>query len=200
MSDHYFSAEPGGASRPRQVRFRVDGRSFELASDAHVFSADRLDPGTAVLLRAAPPPTGDRLLDLGCGYGPITCVQATRRPEAQVWAVDVNSRARGLTAGNAEACGVGERVHVAAPDEVPEEVTFDEIWSNPPIRIGKAALHDMLVHWLGRLDDDGTAWLVVAKNLGSDSLVRWLDEQGYDAQRFTSERGYRVLKVRHGSR
>ncbi len=199
MTDHYFSADPGTASRPRVVRFRMDGRSYELASDAHVFSADRLDPGTAVLLRAAPPPSGDRILDLGCGYGPIACVQATRRREAQVWAVDVNPRARDLAAANAEACGVGARVHVAEPGEVGEQVTFDEIWSNPPIRVGKVALHEMLTTWLSRLDTDGTAWLVVAKNLGSDSLQRWLAEQGYDAHRFTSQGGYRVLRVRHGS-
>lgn len=200
MSEHYFTDEPGSVSRPRVVRFRMDGRSFELASDAGVFSADRLDPGTAVLLREAPHPTGERLLDLGCGYGPIACVLALRRPEAGVWAVDVNPRARALTATNAAALGARERVHVADPSEVPAELTFDQIWSNPPIRIGKPALHDLLRHWLPRLNDAGAAWLVVAKNLGSDSLQRWLVAQGYDAHRHTSDRGYRVLRVRHGAR
>jgi 16S rRNA (guanine1207-N2)-methyltransferase len=200
VSEHYFTDEPGSVSRPRLVRFRVDGRSFELASDAGVFSADRLDPGTAVLLREAPQPTGERLLDLGCGYGSIACVLAVRRPKAAVWAVDVNPRALALTTRNAAALGVGDRVHGADPDEVPAELTFDEIWSNPPIRIGKPALHEMLLRWLPRLSGAGTAWLVVAKNLGSDSLQRWLVEQGYDAQRYTSDRGYRVLRVQHGAR
>lgn len=200
MSEHYFTADPAAASRPRTVRFRMDGRSFEMASDAQVFSADRLDPGTSVLLRQAPGPTGERLLDLGCGYGAITGVLAVRAPAAHVWAVDVNPRALALTAANAAALGVGERVHVSDPDGVPDDVSFDEIWSNPPIRIGKPALHAMLLRWLPRLADDGTAWLVVAKNLGSDSLLRWLVQQGYDATRHTSERGYRVLAVRHGAR
>lgn len=200
MSGHYFTADPRAASRPRTVRFRMDGRSFELASDAQVFSADRLDPGTTVLLRQAPRPRGDRLLDLGCGYGPIACVLAVRQPAAHVWAVDVNPRAVGLTATNAAALGVGQRVHVAEPDAVPADVAFDEIWSNPPIRIGKPALHAMLLRWLARLDRDGTAWLVVAKNLGADSLQRWLIEQGFDAARHTSERGFRVLRVRHAGR
>lgn len=200
MSGQYFSSDPGAASRPRQVRFRMDARFYELASDAQVFSADRLDPGTAVLLRTAPMPLGERLLDMGCGYGPIACVLATRLPTAQVWAVDVNPRALDLTAANARALGLGERVHTAEPDGVPGETTFDEIWSNPPIRIGKAALHEMLLRWLPRLAPDGTAWLVVAKNLGSDSLARWLVDQGYEATRFASERGYRVLAVRHGTR
>jgi 16S rRNA (guanine1207-N2)-methyltransferase len=200
MSGHYFTGDPAAASRPRQVRFRLDGRSYELASDAQVFSADRLDPGTAVLLRTAPMPRGDQLLDLGCGYGPIACVLATRLPAAQVWAVDVNPRARDLTAANARALDLGGRVHVAEPDAVPTDVTFDEIWSNPPIRIGKPALHELLVRWLARLARGGTAWLVVAKNLGSDSLARWLTDQGYEATRYASERGYRVLAVRHGTR
>lgn len=200
MSGHYFTGDPAAASRPRQVRFRMDGRSYELASDAGVFSAERLDPGTAVLLRTAPMPQGERLLDLGCGYGPIACVLAARLPTAQVWAVDVNSRARELVATNARTLGLAERLHVAEPDGVPSETTFDQIWSNPPIRIGKPALHEMLLRWLPRLTPDGTAWLVVAKNLGSDSLARWLVEQGHEATRFAGERGYRVLAVRRGAR
>lgn len=199
MSEHYFTSSPGAPRRPRTVRFRMDGHDVELASDASVFSADRLDPGTRVLLTETPEPGPGLLLDLGCGYGPIACVQAMRQPQAQVWAVDVNERARDLTATNAAALGVSSRVHVAAPEDVPVDVQVDEIWSNPPIRIGKQALHEMLGHWLGRLAPAGTAWLVVAKNLGSDSLQRWLREQGFDVQRHTSVHGYRVLKVHHGA-
>lgn len=200
MSDHYFAPAADAGHSPREVRFRMDGRTWTLASDSHVFSADRLDPGTEVLLRDAPAPSGAVLLDLGCGYGPIACLLAERVPGATVWAVDVNERARALTARNAEALGHGDRVQVASPEDVPADVTFDEIWSNPPIRIGKPALHAMLTHWLARLRPNGTAWLVVAKNLGSDSLTRWLLEQGYACQRHTSVRGYRVLRVRHGAR
>lgn len=200
MTEHYFTADPGASGEPRAVRFRMDARTFELVSDRQVFSAQRLDPGTAVLLRESPPPSGERLLDLGCGYGPIACVLATRVPRAQVWAVDVNQRALALTRANAAALGVADRVHVCTPEQVPGELTFDEIWSNPPIRIGKVALHALLLHWLPRLAPGGTAWLVVAKNLGSDSLQRWLVEQGFDAVRATSSRGYRVLQVRRGTR
>lgn len=200
MSEHYFSTVPGADSRPRQVRFRMDGRDLQLASDRSVFSADRLDPGTRVLLTEAPAPTGGVVLDLGCGYGPIACVTALRAPSVLVWAVDVNERALDLTRRNAASLGLASRVRVSAPDEVPDDLVFDEIWSNPPIRIGKAALHALLARWLPRLRDGGTAWLVVAKNLGSDSLQRWLTEQGWDAARHTSVRGYRVLRVRHGSR
>jgi len=200
MTDHYFAPADDAGHSPRDVRFRMDGRTWTFASDSHVFSAGRLDPGTEVLLRDAPAPSGEVLLDLGCGYGPIACLLAQRLPGATVWAVDVNERARALTWHNAKALGYDAQITVAAPDDVPADVTFDAIWSNPPIRIGKPALHALLTHWLARLRPDGTAWLVVAKNLGSDSLARWLVEQGYACERYTSVRGYRLLKVRHGAR
>ncbi len=196
MTEHYFSSSPGADSRPRTVRFRLDGRDLEMASDRSVFSADRLDPGTRVLLTEAPRARGGVLLDLGCGYGAIACVNALRAPSAQVWAVDVNERALWLAAGNAEAWGVADRVHVCLPDGVPGGVTFDEIWSNPPIRIGKQALHSLLLTWLPRLAPGGRAVLVVGKNLGADSLQRWLGEQGWPTRRLASAKGFRVLESR----
>jgi 16S rRNA (guanine1207-N2)-methyltransferase len=195
-SEHYFTAEPAAARAERRVRFRFDDRTVTLRSAAGVFSADRIDLGTQVLLRAAPQPTGEGpLLDLGCGYGPIACALALRAPDAVVWAVDVNSRARELAAANAADLGLA-RVRVAAPDQVPADVRFAAIYSNPPVRIGKAALHDLLLQWLPRLAPTGSAYLVVARNLGSDSLQRWLAEHGWPTERLGSERGYRVLGVR----
>ncbi|MGW5672207.1 class I SAM-dependent methyltransferase [Micromonospora sp. NPDC003776] len=196
--DHYFTAEPTTAARPREVEFSVAGRDYTLASAAGVFSADRLDPGTAVLLRKADLPAGDvtgPLLDIGCGFGPITCVLATVAPAATVWAVDVNQRARDLTRANAARVGAAERVRVVAPDDVPADLTFAQIWSNPPIHVGKAELHAVLLRWLPRLAPDGVAWLVIARHLGGDSLHRWLVEQGWQVDRQASQRGFRVLRV-----
>jgi 16S rRNA G1207 methylase RsmC len=200
---HYFSAEPGPAdSRQsgagRTVGFQVDGRSYSLASAGGVFSADRLDPGTAVLLRKAElpdPETRQPLLDLGCGYGPIACVLATTARHATVWAVEVNPRARELAAANAVALGVADRVRVAAPDQVPDGIRFGQIWSNPPVRVGKPALHAMLTSWLPRLVPDGLAWLVIARHLGGDSLQQWLTGQGWSVTRHASQKGYRVMRV-----
>jgi 16S rRNA G1207 methylase RsmC len=196
--DHYFLPAPSGAEERRTVEFQAAGRRFRLASASGVFSADRLDPGTAVLIRKAPAPAATEpgpLLDLGCGYGPIACVLATVAPCATVWAVDVNARARELTAENAAALGMAERVRVREPDRVPAEVVFSQIWSNPPVRVGKDELHGMLESWLPRLAPDGVAWLVVARNLGGDSLQRWLSGRGWRVVRHASQKGYRVLRV-----
>ncbi|MFG3713317.1 class I SAM-dependent methyltransferase [Micromonospora sp. NPDC047730] len=196
--DHYFTAEPATAAHPREVEFAVAGRDYTLTSSGGVFSATRLDPGTAVLLRKAelpPADTAGALLDLGCGFGPITCVLATSAPSATVWAVDVNERARELTAANAARVGAADRVRVAEPDDVPADVTFAQLWSNPPIRVGKDDLHRMLLRWLPRLAPDGVAWLVVARHLGGDSLHRWLADQGWQVERHASQKGYRVLRV-----
>ncbi|MGI5212005.1 class I SAM-dependent methyltransferase [Plantactinospora sp. CA-290183] len=196
--DHYFSTEPAAIAHRRDVTFTVAGREYRLASATGVFSAARLDPGTAVLLRKAElpgPETSGDLLDLGAGYGPIACVLATQATTARVWAVDVNARARDLATENAQRLGVADRVRVAAPDEVPAGLSFAQLWSNPPIRIGKEELHALLARWLPRLTPDGVAWLVVARHLGGDSLQRWLTDAGWRVDRHASQKGYRVLRV-----
>ena len=201
-ADHYFTAEPDAPFRRGEIEFSVAGRDYRLAVASGVFSAGRLDPGTAVLLRKAglPDATAEgTLLDLGCGYGPIACVLASEAPRTTVYAVDVNSRARELTAENAAALGLAARIRVAAPDEVPGDVTFAEIWSNPPTHVGKAELHALLERWLPRLAPGGTAWLVINRNLGGDSLHAWLVAGGWTVERVASQKGFRVLRVTRNS-
>ena len=196
--EHYFSDDPSIPSQRRTVRLTLADLDLELVTDRGVFSGDRVDPGTKVLLADAPVPAGlsGDVLDLGCGYGPIAVTLARRFPGATVWAVDVNDRALELAATNAAAAGVAERVRVRRPEDVPPELAFTAIVSNPPIRIGKAALHDLLRAWLLRLRADGRAWLVVQKHLGSDSLAAWFGSEGFDVRRVGSRMGYRVLEVR----
>ncbi|MEV0590765.1 class I SAM-dependent methyltransferase [Nonomuraea cavernae] len=192
---HYFSEQPGTPSRPGVVDLVLPDLHLRLETDRGVFSPERIDLGTRVLLETVPPPPreGD-LLDLGCGYGPIALTMASRAPEATVWAVDVNRRSVELTERNARAAGL-YKVRAMHADEVPDDVTFDAIWSNPAIRIGKPALHEMLTRWLTRLAPGGVAYLVVQKHLGSDSLQRWLGEQGWQASREASRAAYRILRV-----
>ena len=195
MTSHYFNDVPDVPSARRRISVDLPDSSFEMETDTGVFSHGRLDAGTKVLLMEAPelPPTGD-LLDLGCGAGPIALTMARRSPGSRVWAVDVNSRARELTAHNARTLSLNN-VTVAAPDDVPDEVRFDVIWSNPPIKVGKDELHSLLLRWLPRLAPNGRAVLVVNKNLGSDSLQKWLRERGYTVDRIASRQGYRILVV-----
>ena len=198
MAEHYFTSSPAGPGERRPLRVRLAGREVEVATAAGVFTPGGLDKGTEVLLdRVPPPPPDGTVLDLGCGWGPVALTAALLAPAATVWAVDVNERALDLTRENAAALGL-TGLRACRPEEVPAGTTFDAIWSNPPIRVGKAALHEMLLAWLPRLAPGGAAHLVVSRNLGSDSLQRWLARSlpaGLAVGRAASSKGFRVLTV-----
>jgi len=194
-NQHYFSEEPEVESARKRIEVSLPEGSFEMDTDTGVFSHGRVDSGTKFLLLEAPPlPESGDVLDLGCGAGVIALTMARRRPECRVWAVDVNARARRLASDNAEALGL-PNVTVAAPEEVPDDVSFATIWSNPPIKVGKSELHDMMRRWIPRLAPGGEAVLVVNKNLGSDSLQKWLNDQGHPTTRLASRQGFRLLRV-----
>lgn len=192
---HYFSASPEVGSATRVVSVELPDVSLRLTTDAGVFSSRGLDPGTRVLLENAPrPDTAGDVLDLGCGYGPIALTMASRCPDRRVVGVDVNTRAIELANRNAADAGLAN-VTCQLDTEVPADARFAAIYSNPPIRVGKAALHELLLRWLPRLLPGGVAYLVVQRNLGADSLAKWLGEQAYLVERISSHRGYRVLAV-----
>ncbi|GAA3900078.1 methyltransferase [Microbacterium invictum] len=182
---------------------RLAGRDLEVTTAGGVFSPDHVDGGTAVLLANTPSaPPGGHLLDLGCGWGPIALSLALDAPHATIWAVDVNERALDLVRRNAAELGL-DNVNAVLPDDVPDDIVFRTIRSNPPIRVGKNELHGLLERWIPRLDERSDAWLVVQRNLGSDSLQRWLAatfDDGYTVTRVATGRGFRVLRVRrHGT-
>lgn len=195
---HYFDAAPV-SERREQRTVSIRGRDFAVTTAGGVFSTARLDPGTAVLLDHVPPPPSTGVLaDVGCGWGPITLALASAAPGASVVAADVNALARELTAANCAAAGLGnvETLGQDAPAVLRGRgVQLAGLWSNPPIRIGKAALHELLLDWLVLLAPDAKAHLVVGKNLGADSLQRWLTEQGFATERIASSKGFRVLEV-----
>lgn len=200
--EHYFSAMPGGEMVPRTISVQLAGRHLDLTTANGIFSPERVDIGTQVLLGHVPaPPPGGNLLDLGCGWGPIALTLALESPRATVWAVDVNHRALDLVRRNADALGL-VNVNAVTPEDVPADVLFTTIWSNPPIRVGKNELHNMLAHWLPRLELGSDAWLVVQRNLGSDSLHRWLQAEfpnDLTVTRAATNKGYRVLRARRRS-
>ncbi len=197
--DHYFSSTPSSALHFRPIRVTLAGTEVELTTANGVFSPERIDTGTQVLLaNTPPPPPGGQFLDLGCGWGPIALSLALHSPRATVWAVDVNERALELVRQNAQKLSL-TNVNACTPDDVPDDISFMTIWSNPPIRVGKKELHRLLERWLPRLDSGADAWLVVQRNLGSDSLQRWLSgalPEDFAVSRAATRKGYRVLRVR----
>ena len=202
MDEQYFTdSAPASADETHVIDVSARGFDLSMRVSSRVFSGYKLDLGTRQLLSVAPDlPEDGTFLDLGCGWGPIATVMSLEAPGAVVWAVDVNSRALDLTARNAQAYGASG-VRVLKADEalatsVESDTRFDVIWSNPPVRIGKEAMHEMLASWLGRLAPSGIAYLVVQRNLGADSLITWLNGQGFEASKFASKKGYRIIEVR----
>lgn len=198
-SEHYFSSVSDSELKLRQIHAQLAGQFYELTTSNAIFSPDRIDAGTQVLLAHAPAaPPGGNLLDLGCGWGPIALTLALQSPHATVWAVDVNERALDMVRRNASTMGLSN-INAVTPEDVPAGIEFTTIRSNPPIRVGKNQLHAMLEGWLPRLEADSDAWLVVQKNLGSDSLQRWLEATlpaDFSTSRAVTNKGYRVLRVR----
>ncbi len=191
----YWDVEPTSAPGGRSVALDLPDLNLTLRTERGVFAGTRIDRGTLALLRAAPTPQPHQaVLDLGTGYGPIALTLARRAPSAAVWAIDRNRRALRLTDQNARHVDA-LNVVIAEPGEVPAMLRFDGLYSNPPIKIGKEPLHDLLLDWLGRLTAGSRAWLVVKQTMGADSLQSWLTEAAFPTSRIGSKQGYRLLRV-----
>jgi 16S rRNA (guanine1207-N2)-methyltransferase len=197
---HYFDSQPQSQSQRTDFTIRVGDLVLTLASQAGVFSSRGLDKGTAVLLEWALKqqlpqlPPGSLLCDLGCGSGAIALTMATLYPHCTVHAVDVNARARGLCHDNAARNNITNVVAIDPTQRDPKD-RYALLWSNPPIRIGKTELHELLGTWLHQLDNNAHAHLVVSKNLGADSLMTWLNTQSLPSTKLASSKGFRVIEV-----
>jgi 16S rRNA (guanine1207-N2)-methyltransferase len=199
-SEHYFSETPGSDFNSKEIKVEINGIAVSVETAGGIFSPDHIDQGTAVLLdHLDKVPPGGNLLDVGCGWGPIALSLASRSPHATVWAIDVNERSLELTRRNAARLGLGN-VKVCRPEEVPAGLEFEGIWSNPPIRVGKTVLHSILLTWLPRLAEGSESYLVVQKNLGADSLHRWLESElpsGFSTIRVDTSKSFRILRVKN---
>lgn len=202
MNQHYFSETPTGEMRLRDIEVILAGETRTVSTAGGVFSPEHLDRGTEILLATLRDIEADGIgdagpiLDIGCGWGPIALDAALANPETPVWAVDVNERSRELTAANAARLGL-TNVHVAAPEDVPADLKFAQIRSNPPIRVGKEVLHEILTAWLPRLVSGGSAYLVVAKHLGADSLQKWIATSFEDlsVERIARSKGFHIIEA-----
>lgn len=199
--EQYFSATPSSSDERKTLHVTLRDRDIDVQVSNGVFSASKLDLGTSVLLKHAPkPPENGRFLDIGCGWGPISLSLGLESPNAEIFAIDVNERALELTKLNAKNINLKnihtELVENAIKNKDLERI--DLIWSNPPIRVGKEVLHEILLTWIPRLNENGKAYLVVQKNLGSDSLIPWLAEnlgENYIVEKYASSKGYRIIEV-----
>ncbi|MFP1710871.1 class I SAM-dependent methyltransferase [Gardnerella vaginalis] len=202
--EQYFSANPNSLDLRRTLHVDLRGHEVSVQVSNGVFSSSKLDLGTAVLLKHAPqPPENGRFFDIGCGWGAISLALGFESPNAQIYAVDVNERALELTDINAKNAGLNN-IHTYLVEDALKELKEDElkdidlIWSNPPIRVGKDILHNILLTWLPRLKVGGAAYLVVQKNLGSDSLIPWLSKnlgEDFSVEKYASSKGYRIIEV-----
>lgn len=202
---HYFSSDPTGDFKPKPVTVELAGKQVSVVTASGIFSPAGVDKGTRILLDEVPEPHGKNLLDIGTGWGPITLSLAMLSPESEVYGVEVNHRSAELTRMNAKKLGL-TNITVTAPEELDPEIRFDTIWSNPPIRVGKDVLHEILQTWLPRLADGGEAYLVVQKNLGSDSLQKWIEKDlessrpgEFSVSRYATSKGFRILLVKRGN-
>ena len=222
-NDLYFSATPSASATTTERRVHLQGIEYTVVTQPGVFSHERVDKGTAVLLDKVPFPDvkpGQLAVDIGCGWGPITIALAAAVRDSlseseakqqddsitEIWGVDVNERSCELTERNLQRAGLWEAPGLASAVYTPDKAfaalgdrKVSLIWSNPPVRIGKEALHELLVSWLSVLTDDGVAYLVVQKNLGADSLQKWLHGQGFSCEKLASAKGFRILEARQGS-
>jgi 16S rRNA (guanine1207-N2)-methyltransferase len=197
VEEHYFSSDPATPKKTVSIAIPVGGLNVEIEAVSGTFSSSRLDTGTAVLLRQDSHfPKDGTVLDLGCGWGPIGLSIATVSRATQVYGVDINQRSVEQSNLNAEKLGLSN-YQAMHPSELPAELRFQAIWSNPPIRVGKKVLHELMENYIPRLVPGGRAMLVVQKNLGADSFQRWLAGRFPEAEvtRVASDKGYRIISL-----
>ena len=195
--NQYFDEIPQVESRPVKVSFNYDGNDLIFTTDRGVFSYEKIDKATRILLDIfnekyyGQKPRS--IADVGCGYGVIAICMAKKYPQSEITAIDVNQRALELCKKNVVENNI-ENVFAESASKYDDE-KYDLIISNPPIRVGKEALYELLSYWSKKLNDKGQMWLVIAKNLGADSVAAYLEfELKLNVKRVASKKGFRVLK------
>lgn len=194
MPDHYYTQTPTSAHKPGQVDFLWRGAKLVFETDSGVFSRTEIDKGTEILLNALPEELTGSLLDMGCGYGVIGVTLGRRYPGLSVVMSDVNERAVELSRRNAQRNGVPARVMQSdGYADVPFQ-RMDWIVQNPPIRAGKSVIYAMFAEGARRLEPSGELWLVIRKQQGAESAVRYLETLFGLVEAATKKGGFWVLR------
>ena len=195
MAEHYYSQNPNAEHDEQQVIFEVLGRQLHCTTDAGVFSRDGLDMGTRILLESLPALQG-RILDLGCGWGPVGAAVGSAYPETEIVMTDVNERAAELAKRNLAANGVKNARVVTGDGYASVEGSFSAILLNPPIRAGKQLIYALFADARNYLEDDGALYIVIRKQQGAESAEKYLKTLYGDVERIAREKGYWVLCCR----
>ncbi len=197
MSDHYYTANPVSAHDERRVALTALGNELVFTTDAGVFSRDGLDKGTEALLNALPVPMEGRVLDLGCGWGPVGVALGKKYPALEIVMTDINQRAAELARRNLAANGVQAQV-VQGDGFAAVEGSFDAILTNPPIRAGKAVIYALFREARARLNPGGALYIVIRKQQGAPSALKFLREVYDEAEVIDRSGGFHVIRARDG--
>ena len=193
MPDHYYTENPNSAHDERRIALRALGNDLTFVTDAGVFSRDGLDRGTEVLLEALPPLEG-RVLDLGCGWGAVGVALGKRYPALDIVMTDINSRAVELARRNLAENGVTAAV-LRGDGFDAVEGRFDAIVTNPPIRAGKAVIYGLFARARDYLEPDGALYVVIRKQQGAPSALKYLKEIYSRAETVDRASGFHVLRA-----
>jgi len=196
LGEHYFTRNPTAKSDVRFLTTNVRGLTLAFRTDAGVFSRSGLDFGTRLLIECMHIPAHARVLDVGCGYGPIGIAAAKLEPTARVTMIDVNERAVALAAFNASQNGV-PGIRVLAGDGFAPVLgeAFDVILTNPPVRAGKAVVYRLFEQAARHLAPGGAFWVVMRKQQGALSAFEKLKELFPDADVVNRRKGYYVFRA-----
>ena len=195
MNEHYFTSEPVSAHNERLIETKILNREMRFHTDAGVFSRDDVDPGSRLLIETAGKLRG-RVLDMGCGWGPVGLSLAMENPEADVLMADINERAVELSERNRRMNGVLNAQVIASDGFESVEGEFEHILSNPPIRAGKKVIYGMFDESFRRLIEGGTLTIVIRKQQGAPSAKKHLEEVFGNAEIVARDGGYWIIRSR----
>ena len=196
MSNHYYTNKPDLHHDEKTFTFELRGVTLRFITDAGVFSRDRIDFGSVLLIETMNIPSSARVLDVGCGYGPIGFSAAKLAVDGSVTMIDINERAVELARRNAELNGIGNvTIEVSDLYEKVQGQQFDIILTNPPIRAGKEVVHRIFVEGYDLLKDGGEMWVVIQKKQGAPSALKKLQETYSEVEEVEKSKGYYIYRA-----